>query len=215
MGESHLGRRLLAYANRAYADRGLDAVFVMVRTFSTILLVVGLGFAMWGIGELDERGITTEGEDAVLTVSAIVIVALLAGVLGRWVAAPWLELQDTRLGEALDHERALRTELERELGVRQAFVEQANHHLRTPVTVVYGMAELIAEHGERMSPRQQAMLHAVVVENALTLKTIVEDLSSFLDERVAALVADSSAASRAERMGPRSPTYEPSRTYSG
>lgn len=215
MGESHLGRRLLAYANRAYADRGLDAVFVMVRTFSTILLVVGLGFAMWGIGELDERGITTEGEDAVLTVSAIVIVALLAGVLGRWVAAPWLELQDTRLREALDHERALRTELERELGVRQAFVEQANHHLRTPVTVVYGMAELIAEHGQRMSPSQQAMLHRVVVENSLTLKTIVEDLSSFLDERVAALVADSSAASRADRSAHPSPTYEPSRTYSG
>lgn len=189
MGESHLGRRLWAHANRAYADRGLDAVFVMVRTFTTILLVVGLGFAMWGIGELDERGITTESEDAVLTISAIVIVALLAGVLGKWVAAPWLVLQDARLREALDHERATRTELERELGVRQAFVEQANHHLRTPVTVVYGMAELIAEHGQRMSPSQQEMLQAVVVENALTLKTIVEDLSGFLDERVTAVTA--------------------------
>lgn len=209
VGEGQFGRRLWAYANRAYSERGLDAVFVMVRLLSTVLLIVGLGLAMWGIGELDERGITSEGEDAVLTVAAIVIVALVAGVLGRWFASPWLELQDARLREAHDHERALRIELERELDVRQAFVEQANHHLRTPVTVVYGMAELIAEHGDRMSPSQQAMLHRVVVGNALTLKTIVEDLSTFLDERVASLVADRIVADPyPERESHRPPVLE-------
>jgi len=81
----------------------------------------------------------SEGEDAVLTVAAIVIVALVAAVLGRRFASPWLELQDARLCQALDHEWTLRIELERELDVRQTVIEQANHHLRTPVTVVYGM----------------------------------------------------------------------------
>lgn len=186
----HFGQRARSYVNRAYSERGLDAVFMVVRVSTTLLLIFVLGLAMWGIGELDERGITTESQDAVLTVAAIVLVALVAGRLGRRVAAPWLQLQDARLRDAYDHERALRNALERELDVRQAFVEQANHHLRTPVTVVYGLAEFMAEHGERLSEEQRATLQRVVVANAVALKTIVEDLSDFLEERVAAVVAD-------------------------
>lgn len=189
-GESYLGRRPWAYADRAYRERGLDAVFVIARMFNAIVIIVGLGLAMWVIGELEERGITSETQDALLTVTAIILVALIAGLLGRRLTSPWLELQEMRLREALDDERALRIQLEHELDVRQTFIEQANHHLRTPVTVVYGLAELIADHAEGMSATQQAMLQGVVVDNALALKEIIEDLSGFLDERVAALDAE-------------------------
>lgn len=85
---------------------------------------------------------------------------------------------------ALQQERSVRTELERELAARQPFIEQANHHLRTPVTVIYGIAQLLADHGDSFTHERRVEMRAVVLKNATALKGIVEDLSVFLDERV-------------------------------
>jgi signal transduction histidine kinase len=56
------------------------------------------------------------------------------------------------------------------------FVATASHELRTPVTVIYGLAATLHQNGHRLPEAQQQKLMERLVANAATLRSIVESL---------------------------------------
>lgn len=166
-------------------DAHLAPRIAAIRRVLIVGIVLILSTAMWGMGELAERGFTTEGQDAILTVTAIVFV----GVLSRWCdgrfVSPLVRAQDATLLRTIGEQRSVQHALERELATRQAFIDQANHHLRTPVTIIYGVSELLAEHGEVLSAEVRRDLRLSVLKQATVLRDVVADLSAFLEREVA------------------------------
>lgn len=180
---------MTALAERFYANYGLARFLVLIRVATVAVLATFLAASTIVISALERRGALTEAEDIALTLLSFVVAATLAVVIGRRVIAPIAEANEGQLRTALDEERSTRRALEAELGIRQDFIDQANHHLRTPVTVVYGMAQLLRQHGDDLEPETRDSMRATILDNAGKLKDIVEDLSVFLDDRVQEVAA--------------------------
>lgn len=180
-----------ALVHRAYERHGLARLLVVVRALTVIVLAALLVGATLSASALERAGLLSEGQAILATLAAVGVCALLALLIGRTVIAPVARMQTDRLREALAQERQARRDLERELQLRQVFIEQANHHLRTPVTVVFGLAELLADRGDELEARDRQRMRQVMLAHAGRLKGIVESLSGFLDEQVSAAAGGS------------------------
>jgi PAS domain S-box-containing protein len=88
----------------------------------------------------------------------------------------------TQLGRVVERERSLR-ELRRAFAslraaeeVKDLFLEGVSHEMRTPLSVLIGMASLLAEHGDRLEPGQGADLARRLVASAGKLERLLSDL---------------------------------------
>lgn len=178
-------RRRRARMAPAGTDADLASRIASIRTVLVGAIVLILSTAMWGVGEFQERGVTTEGQDVILTVAVVAVV----GLLSRWFdwrfVSPLVQAQDATLLRTVGEQQSVQHALEHELATRQAFIDQANHHLRTPVTIIYGVSELLAERGEVLTPEVRRELRLSVLKHASVLRDVVADLTAFLEREVA------------------------------
>ena len=85
-----------------------------------------------------------------------------------------------RIGE-LERERATRIEEERTLLANLA------HDINTPITVLRGYAETLLDRGRDLPPEALGRIHGELLEQALYVQAIVEDLLTLASERSAQL----------------------------
>lgn len=81
----------------------------------------------------------------------------------------------------LERERAARVEAER------ALLADLAHDLNTPLTVLRGYAETLAERGRRVEPDQVRGISAEMLDQSLYVQAIVDDLLTMASARVAQL----------------------------
>lgn len=80
------------------------------------------------------------------------------------------------LADAHEHDLLARQELRRLLGAQRAFVQNISHELRTPLTSVVGFADVLAQHGESLSPDRRGHLTSRLAANTHRLRVLIEDL---------------------------------------
>ena len=86
------------------------------------------------------------------------------------------------LGIALDRARlfaqelAAREALERADALKTQFVSLAAHELRSPVTMIYGFAETIRQHGHQLSAEHRERMERLLYEQSARLRTLVDQL---------------------------------------
>ena len=68
------------------------------------------------------------------------------------------------------------THLERLETVRRDFVANVSHELKTPLTVVLGFTETLADHLREMSPEEAEQYLALAREQAVRMQRLVDDL---------------------------------------
>ena len=138
---------------RAVADDGRVAIPLLVEGRSIgYLLAEGRGR---GLGELDLHLLSTVG--------------LVAGVFVA-KAEQYEELQ-----------RALE-ELRRADELKDEFVSIASHELRTPIAIVYGIANTMCARGDELPPQQLDQLRQALLEQSVGLRELTDqllDLSRF------------------------------------
>lgn len=78
--------------------------------------------------------------------------------------------------DAHDHERIARRELGRVLAAQRSFVQGISHELRTPLTAVAGFADVLAGHGDELTPDQRRQLTGRLLANTQRLTALVDDL---------------------------------------
>jgi signal transduction histidine kinase len=67
-------------------------------------------------------------------------------------------------------------ELRRQLQLERQFIALASHELRTPATVIHGVAKTVAARARDLSPDQIAGLHEILVEHTERLTRLIDEL---------------------------------------
>lgn len=105
------------------------------------------------------------------------------------------------------------TQLQKLEAMRRDFVANVSHELKTPLTVVGGFLETLADDPDALEPQEAARFVRLALEQARHMKTLVDDLLTLatlesaapppLDEEVevAALMAEVAAEARALSAG--------------
>ncbi|PWT72828.1 MAG: hypothetical protein C5B60_09030, partial [Chloroflexi bacterium] len=187
LGFVYLSLGLLLYS-AAQTSSGLDIQTLFIFTLVTLYLyMAGLVLPRWAIWPT-----------LVLTTAATVATAVLTPVapgltpaaaqnlrgllfsfpaiyivtaLLTWVAARSSQSSIAAAAQAFTRERELDA-------LKDQFIIDANHELRTPLMALYGSVELLATYGDRASPEQQDRL----VQRALTSgDRVLRLLSNVLD----------------------------------
>lgn len=86
------------------------------------------------------------------------------------------EEREAALASALDQQRRAAEELERLQDMQRAFLQAVSHDLRTPLTVILGLAEVLERRGDALDAEQQARLRTRLTENAHRLSDLLTDL---------------------------------------
>lgn len=80
---------------------------------------------------------------------------------------------------AAEYQRAAAAELARTGALKDNLLTSVAHELRTPVTVVLGMAETLVTRQHQLGPQQRDQLGSSLLDQARTLAGLVEDLRQF------------------------------------
>jgi signal transduction histidine kinase len=102
-----------------------------------------------------------------------------------------LELVATRVGLALERS-LLHEELVKLDTLKRDFIATAAHEVRTPASIIYGVAKTLAERGDRLDKQTRANLFRVFYEASERLARLTDDLLDFtrLDARSAPLALE-------------------------
>jgi signal transduction histidine kinase len=190
LGFVYLSLGLLLYS-AAQTSSGLDIQTLFIFTLVTLYLyIAGLVLPGWAIWPTLVLTTAATVATAILTPVApgltpaaaqnlrgllisfpaiYILTALLA-----WIAARSSQSSIVAAAQAFTRERELDA-------LKDQFIIDANHELRTPLMALYGSVELLATYGDRASPEQQDRL----VQRALTSgDRVLRLLSNVLDAGV-------------------------------
>lgn len=117
-------------------------------------------------------GTTTATLIAAMVVDAVLLAGILLSI--QRTLARRTQLADERARLLLQAERA-RADAETAVGVRDEFLSLAAHELKTPITSVVASAQLLARHGEALTPRDRRLI-ATIVAGSDRLRTLTEHL---------------------------------------
>lgn len=80
------------------------------------------------------------------------------------------------LEHALEQQQRAADELRRVDGLKEAFLTALSHEVRTPLTVISGVAQLLLERSDQLEPEQALNLVGRLSANAQRLETLLVDL---------------------------------------
>lgn len=80
------------------------------------------------------------------------------------------------LHRALEHERMAADQLREAAEIKNTFLRAVSHDLRTPLTVVQGLAETLEHRADELTPVQTVELATALSHNARRLSTLLTDL---------------------------------------
>jgi signal transduction histidine kinase len=179
---------------RALLFYSASPVFILVaglllpRPFIWMTLALALGTEFWGVFTLPLApafSLLATGEPVRILAAAFLAISYILTAILTWVFARSARASIDTVGQAFEREREL-------TALKDQFIIDANHELRTPIMALYNNLELLNAVGERGEPERRARL----VQRALASgDTVLRLLRNVLD--TAALE------SRAPRIEPK------------
>jgi signal transduction histidine kinase len=151
----------LVWAGLRFGLRGVALIALMIATIANVATSTGYGpFA-----------ITGGTEHAVTLLQVFLGISLTTGLVLASLASDLTDSRDLarRLSEHHQAERRNRR-------FRDTFVGVLSHEIRTPITTIYGMSELLRKRHRRMEPERLGQYLEDIAGDADRLRRLTEDL---------------------------------------
>lgn len=161
---------------RVHERDGTRLTLQRLSVVAVVLAVPLLATAAVALVRLAEADRITNTQGLVVFVALQVGVSLLAVVSTQRATAPVLNREVHRLEAALAGQQDANQALLDELDRRRRFLVYVHHELRTPVTVIHGVAEVLAHHDVEAGEIQE--LAMANLRQTRRLRELVENLTN-------------------------------------